>query len=190
MRKVILTYGLQAGAIVSVLLLLGTALWVDGTISNDKGELIGYATMIVALSLVFFGVKSYRDNYLNGAIKFGKGFQVGILITLIAAFMYAGTWEVYYQAKPELRTTFMDKYIEQHLNKMKEQGASATEIEEQSKEMANMKELYKNPLLRFGITLTEILPVGIIITLISAAVLRRKEVLPLHASSTSMTALF
>ncbi len=176
MRNVILKYGLIAGGIVSVVLLLGTALWIDeGMSSFEYGELIGYASMVLALSLVFFGIKSYRDNYHNGAMSFGMGFQVGILITLIASFMYAGTWEGYYQSKPELRATFMDKYTEQYLNKMRQQGASEVEIQKQAETMAVWKERYKNPLLRFGMTLVEILPVGIIITLISAAVLRRRE---------------
>lgn len=184
MRNIILKYGLVAGGIVSVVLLLGTALWIDkGTSGFEYGELIGYASMILALSLVFFGVKSYRDNYQNGVISFGKSFQVGILITLIASFMYAGTWEGYYQAKPELSDTFMEKYTEQYLSKMKAQGASEAEIQKQTETMAVWKEKYKNPLLRFGMTLVEILPVGIIITLISAAILRRKVALPLRAGA-------
>jgi len=178
MRKVIFTFGLLAGAIVSVLMLLGTRLWENGAISFDNGELIGYGSMIIALSMIFLGIKSYRDNYRNGTIKFGKGLQVGLLITLIASLMYAATWEIYYQSRPEVRASFMDKYAEQYLDKMKEKGAAAAEIEQQTKKMDEMKRMYKNPVIRFGMTLMEIFPVGLIITLISAAVLKRKEVLP------------
>ncbi|MEK7729814.1 MAG: DUF4199 domain-containing protein [candidate division KSB1 bacterium] len=182
MRKVVLTYGLQAGAIVSVVMLLGMALWVDAMFSSEYGELIGYTSMIVALSLVFFGVKSYRDNYLSGVITFGKGLHVGILITLIAAVMYAGAWEIALHTQPKL-DNFMENYSAKYLDKMRERGASETEIQKQAETMAVWTERYKNPLLRFGMTLMEILPVGIIITLISAAILRRKEVLPVAAQS-------
>jgi hypothetical protein len=177
MRKVTLIFGLLAGAIVSVFMVVAMALWENGAVNFDSGELIGYGSMIIALSMIFFGIKSYRDNYQNGAIKFGKGVQVGMLITLIASLMYAATWETYYQTNPELRASFMDKYTDHQVIKMKEKGISAAEIDQKVKEMANMKEMYKNPAIRFGITLLEILPVGIVITLISAGVLRRKEVL-------------
>lgn len=177
MRKIILTFGLLAGAIISVLMILSMGLWDKGVLNFDNAELVGYATMVIALSMVFFGIKSYRDNYQNGTIKFGKGLQIGLLITLIASLMYAGTWEAYYQTSPDIRA-HLDKYTEHYLGKLKEQGASSAEIEQQTKKMAEMQEMYKNPVIRFGFTLMEILPVGIIITLISAAVLRRKEILP------------
>jgi hypothetical protein len=175
MRKVTLTYGLLAGAIISVLMLLGFALWESGAINFDNSELIGYGSMVIALSMIFFGIKSYRDNYQNGAIKFVKGLQVGALITLIASLMYAVTWETYYQTNTEVQASFMAKYTDHTLNKMKAKGASPDEIEQKAKQMADMAKMYENPLIRFGITLLEILPVGIVITLISAAVLRRKD---------------
>lgn len=177
MRKVILQFGLLAGVIVSVLMLLNMALWDKGVLNFDSAELVGYATMVIALSMVFFGIKSYRDNHQNGAIKFGKGLQIGLLITLIASLMYATTWEAYYQTNPNIQA-HLDKYTEHYLSKLKEAGASPVEIEQQVKKMADLKEMYKNPVLRFGFTLMEILPVGIILALISAAVLRRKETLP------------
>lgn len=177
MRKVILQFGLLAGVIVSVLMLLNMALWDKGVLNFDSAELVGYATMVIALSMVFFGIKSYRDNHQNGAIKFGKGLQIGLLITFVASLMYATTWEAYYQTNPNIQA-HLDKYTEHYLSKLKEAGASPVEIEQQVKKMADLKEMYKNPVLRFGFTLMEILPVGIILALISAAVLRRKETLP------------
>jgi hypothetical protein len=134
--------------------------------------------MVIALSMIFFGIKSYRDNYQNGAIKFGKGFQVGMLITLVATLIYALAGETYYQIDPEGQAAFMDKYADHHINKMRENGASSAAIDQEVKEMAALKEMNKNPFIRFGITLAIILPVGIVVTLISAAVLRRKEILP------------
>lgn len=78
MRKVILTFGLLAGAIISIIMITGIALYENGVMTSYFNELVGYATMVIALSMVFFGIKSYRDNYQKGAINFWKGFQVGL----------------------------------------------------------------------------------------------------------------
>lgn len=178
MRKVVLTFGIIAGVIISIFLLVGMNLWEQGVLTFDTSEIVGYGSMIIALSMVFFGIKSYRDNYQNGAIKFVKGLQVGLLISVVASLIYAGVWEVYYQTNEEVRTSFMDKYAEHCVNKMRSEGASEADIDDKLKELTAMREWYKNPFLRFGMTVFELLPVGILITLISAAVLRRREVLP------------
>lgn len=178
MRKVTLIFGLLAGVIVSVFMVIIMGLCENGKISFDNSDFIGYGSMVIALSMIFFGIKSYRDNYLNGAIKFGKGLQVGMLITLVATLIYAVAGEMYYQIDPEGQAAFMDKYADHHINKMKEKGAAPMAIEQKLKEMTDLKEMNKNPLFRFVMTLAIILPVGIVVTLISAAVLKRKEFLP------------
>lgn len=172
MKKVILTFGLIAGLIVTSLMLLSQPMMSNGMISFENGELVGYSTMIIALSMIYFGVRSFRDQHNNGVISFGKAFQVGILIAMIAAVMYAAGWEVY------LKTTswdFMDQYTSHYVEKMESEGASAAEIEEMKVEMGDMAEMYKNPVIRFGMTLMEIVPVGLIITLLSAYLLKRNE---------------
>jgi hypothetical protein len=178
MRKVILTFGLLAGAIISIIMITGIALYEKGMTSGYFSEIVGYATMVIALSMIFFGIKSYRDNYQKGAIDFWKGFQVGLLIAVIASLMYAITWEAYSQIRPAGPAAVMEKYADSVINKLKEKGASAAEIDQKVNDMEYYKRMYRNPVFRFGMTLVEILPVGIIITLISAAVLRKKEFLP------------
>ncbi|HEV2668242.1 MAG TPA: DUF4199 domain-containing protein [Blastocatellia bacterium] len=178
MRKVILTFGLLAGAIISIIMITGIALYEKGMMTGYFSEFVGYATMVIALSMIFFGIKSYRDNYQKGAINFWKGVQVGLLIAVIASLMYAITWEVYSQTRPAGPAFFMEKYADSVINKLKEKGAPADEIDQKVKDMEYYKRIYRNPVFRFGMTLIEILPVGIIITLISAAVLRKKEFLP------------
>jgi uncharacterized protein DUF4199 len=175
MRKVVITYGLISGAIISVLLGLSMYLWSKGIINFDNGEYFGYGSMLVALSMVFFGIKSFRDNQNSRSIGFWKGAQVGILISLLASFVYAAGWEAYMQTNPE--NNFIDQYTEHYIGKLKEKGTPQEEIDKTVTEMASMKEMYKNPVIRFGMTLMEILPVGIIVTLVSAAILRKKEVL-------------
>jgi hypothetical protein len=171
MKKIVLIYGLIAGAIVSSMFFLSHP---SGEIDFENGMLIGYTSMVIAFALIFFGVKNYRDNHLNGVISFGKAFSVGILITLVASVIYAITWELYFNL---LAPDFMAKYIEHYLKGMAESGASVAEIEEVRKEMASTADWYKNPIIRFAMTLMEIVPVGLIVTLICAALFRRSSFL-------------
>jgi hypothetical protein len=175
MRKVVITYGLISGAIITCLFLISMYLWSKGIINFDNGEYFGYGSMLVALSMVFFGIKSFRDNQSGKSIGFWKGAQVGILITLLASFVYAAGWEVYMQTNP--RNTFIEEYTAHYIGKLKEKGVSQEEIDKTASQMASFREMYKNPIIRFGMTLMEILPVGIIVTLLSAAILRKKEIL-------------
>jgi hypothetical protein len=177
MQKVTLTFGLIAGAIVSIFVGVIIALWVKSGKVVDN-VLVGYAVMVIALSMIFFGVKSYRDNYMSGAIRFWKGFQVGLLIALIASLMYAITWEIYTQVNPTSSAAFIDYYAKCQIDKKREKGDSAAEMDNLVKKMNDVKQLYANPVIRFSMVLMEILPVGVIIALISAAVLRKKEFLP------------
>ena len=177
MAKIVLIFGLISGAIAGFLMWILMSFVGKGSIDFDSGMLWGYATMIIALSMVFFGVKSYRDNN-GGNITFLKGLQVGILISLISALCYAVSWEIYY---PSVGDEFMQKYTAHELNKMKAAGASEAEIETARVESEKFMEMYKNFFVRFTFSILEIAPVGIIVTLISALLLRRKELLPAPA---------
>lgn len=174
MKRIILIYGLIAGVIISALMLLTIPL----TMGHDDMKfnyLLGYVTMVVALSTVFFAIKAYRDKELGGHISFGRGFLIGLYITLIAAVLYAASWEVYYQMNG---AEFMSKYAANQIQEMRSAGASEEAIQKEMANMQKMMQWYKNPIFRFGFTMIELLPVGIIISLISAAILRKKEVLP------------
>jgi hypothetical protein len=170
MKKIVLTFGLISGGIVSALMTMSIFLIRRG--SFEHSEIVGYSTMILAFLLVFFGIRSYRDNVAGGAVTFGKAFQVGILMTLITCTMYVVSWEiVYFNFMPD----FMDHYTASVLRKMHENGATTAAIAAKSAEMAKFKEMYKNPLFNVGMTFMEIFPVGLIMTLISAGILRRKR---------------
>jgi len=177
-QKITLIFGLLAGVIVSVFMVITVRLCENGVITFDNSDVIGYGSIVIALSMIFFGIKSYRDNHRDGMIKFGKGLQVGMLIALVASLIYAAAGEAYYQLSPDGQAAFMDKYADHYIKKMKENGASSAEIVQKAKEMAELKEMTKNPLARFVMALAIILPVGIIIAVISAAVLRKREFLP------------
>lgn len=173
MKKIVLTFGLIAGLIVATLMLISMPLMDKGVISFENGQLFGYTTMAIALSMIFFGVKSYRDNHNEGVISFGRAFQVGILIAAVASIIYASSWEVYMAASSG---DFMEQYAAKYLEQMENEGASMAEIEQMKQSMGEMAEMYKNPIIRFGMTLMEIIPVGIVITLISALILKRNAV--------------
>jgi len=172
MKRIIIVNGLIAGAIVSAMLLISMPLHKSGILNFDSGMLTGYASMVIALSMIFFGIKSYRDAHQGGVITFLQGLKIGLLITLIAAILYAITWEFYFAMDGG---SFMASYSEYYLNKMAAEGASETKIIEAKKEMDDFNQMYKNPAIRFAMTLAEILPVGILITLFASLVLRKKQ---------------
>lgn len=174
MAKIVIIFGLISGAIAGFLMWLLMQTVHTDFINFDNGVFWGYATMIVALSVVFFGIKSYRDNN-GGKISFLKGVEVGLLISLISAVCYAASWEIYY---PKIGEEFMQKYTVYYLDKMRSEGAPEAEIEKARVEGEKFMEMYRIFYIRFAFSMIEILPVGIIVTLISAALLRKRELLP------------
>jgi len=173
MKKTVLTYGLISGSILVVLMAITIPLCM-GKIDFVFSEIFGYTTMVLAFLLVFFGIRSYRENVGGGAITFGKAFKVGLLITLVTSAMYVGAWEIiYYGFIPD----FADKYSVLVVEKMEKKGASAAAIEKTKTEMAQFRENYKNPLFNVGMTFMEVFPVGLIVALVSAGILRRKPAL-------------
>ena len=169
MKKTIITFGLISGA-VSSLMMVATVPFAD-RIGFDKGAIVGYTGIVLSFLLVFFGIRSYRDNEGNGQITFAKAFAVGISITVISCICYVVTWEIlYYNFLPD----FMDKYGAHMIEKAKASGASAAALQAQVEQVKKYKEMYANPLINAAMTFIEPFPIGLIITLISAAVLRRK----------------
>lgn len=175
MKKIILTYGLIAGSIAAGLMFATMPLLQNGTIKYDQGEFVGYTGMVISLSMVFFGIKSCRDNYYGGQITFGRAVKVGLIITLIASLMYALAWEICYHT---FASDFLDRMQVHQVEEINNSGGSAKEVEKAVQQIQVIKDWYRNPLLRFGITMTEILPVGLLITLLSAGLLRKKDLLP------------
>jgi uncharacterized membrane protein (DUF485 family) len=170
MRRIVLTFGLIAGAILSGMMLL--TLPFHDRIGFDRALVIGYTTMVLAFLMVFFGVKSYRDNVAGGSVTFGRAFNVGLLITAVATVCYVATWQVAY---PRLAPDYLDKYAAYQVEKARESGATEAQMAEETKKMAEFQEMYKNPLVNIAFTFLEPLPVGIVFTLVTAGVLSRKR---------------
>jgi len=170
MRRTVLTFGLIAGAVLSVMMLL--TLPFQDAIGFEKGAIIGYTTMVLAFLMIFFGVKSYRDNVVGGNLTFGRAFRVGMLILAVASACYVATWQViYYRLAPD----FVDKYTAHSIERVRNSGASEAEIAAVVAKMAKYREWYRNPLVNIAVTLLEPLPVGLLFTLIAAGALTRKR---------------
>jgi Protein of unknown function (DUF4199) len=182
MRKIVITFGLISGAISSLIMI---ALVTFGDrIGFDRGAVIGNTSIVLSFLMVFFGIRTYRDNIGDGQITFLKAFAVGLSITLISCIFYVVTWEViYYNFIPG----FWDAYGAHLVEKLTASGASPAAIQSKLQQVRKYKELYKNPLFNAALTFIHPFPIGLVITLFSALVLRRKprslpEQSPLRAS--------
>jgi hypothetical protein len=175
MKRSIVVYGIIAGIVVSILM-LSTVNYLshcEGNVDYDTSMLIGYASMVIALSLVFVGIRNYRDKYNAGVISFGKAFKTGAIIVLIASTIYVVAWLIdFYFFIPD----FPEKYAANTLGKLKASGASQVEIDKETTKMADFVSMMKNPFFNGMMTYAEILPVGLIVTLISSLILKRKAV--------------
>ncbi|HKR58104.1 MAG TPA: DUF4199 domain-containing protein [Pyrinomonadaceae bacterium] len=180
MKKIVLTFGLISGAI--LVLMMFVSLPLIGKVSFDKLEVFGYTSMVASFLMVFFGIRAYRENIGGGTISFGKAMQVGLLITLISCACYVIAWEIiYFGIAPD----FGEKYGNYMIEQARAAGASAQELAAKKEQIASFKAMYDNPLFNAAITLLEPLPIGLPVTLISAAILRRKE--PKQPSTESAT---
>ncbi|MEO6067147.1 MAG: DUF4199 domain-containing protein [Gemmatimonadales bacterium] len=171
MRKIVLTFGLIAGAILVSVMMLITIPFHD-EIGFDMGLIVGYTAMVLAFLMIYFGVRSYRDNVAGGQVSFGQAFKVGALIMLIATVCYVATWEVYYfQFAPD----FVDKWAAHTIGQARAAGATDAELAAKAQEMAQFKTMYDNPLINIAYTTLEPLPVGLLFTLLTAWGLSRKR---------------
>ena len=170
MKKTVWTFGLISGGILSVMMLAVVPF--QDAIGFDRGEVIGYASMVLSFLLVFFGIRSYRDNVGGGTVNFGRAFVLGALITVVASVCYVATWEVIYF---KLWPGFSQKYAAYTIDKVKASGASQAVIDQKVAEMRKFAEMYQNPVFNAAITFLEPLPVGLVIALVSAGILRRKR---------------
>jgi len=169
MKKTVLIFGLISGAI-SALMMLVTMPFTDH-IGYDRALVVGYTNIVLSFLLVYFGIRSYRDNVTGGQISFAQAFGVGILITLISCAIYVVTWEVVYFG---FKYVSMDHYYTHMIAKARASGASDAVILAKVQEINRTKQMYENPLFNSLLTFIEPFPIGLVITIVSAAILRKK----------------
>jgi len=183
MKKTVLTFGLISGVIISVL--MGGSLLLADRIGSGHSMVLGYTIMVASFLLVYFGIRSYRDNTLGGQISFGRAFACGILITLITTACYVVMWEVlYFNFMPH----FMDSYFAAQIQSVQSAGLDSVTTAARVAAIQHSQHLYQNPLVNIAYTIIEPLPVGLLITLISAAVLRRNSAVAGNSSANAVLA--
>lgn len=173
MKKTVLKYGLWAGGLVSVIMMTSMILcykqpemWM-----GNAAMIVGFGSMLLAFSFIYVAIKHYRDKLNDGYISFGKAFKIGFLVTLIASTMYVATWALVYNF---YMPDFMEVYVA-HTQQQAEASGTLAEAQAKAAEMEQYKQWYKNPLLFALITYSEIMPVGLLVTLISSLILMRKR---------------
>jgi hypothetical protein len=170
LKKTILTFGLISGILASVLM-IATLPFLKYLNHGSKGMIVGYTAIVLVALLVFFGIRSYRDNLAGGAITFGRGFTIGICITLISCAIYVITWEIVYF---NFMHGIMDGYFAKLIQKAQSTPGTPEAIQAKVAAIRHSQQLYENPFVNALYTFIEPFPVGVLITLISAAILRRK----------------
>ena len=166
MKRNVWIFGLVMGSILCINMVYMVHLCYTNP-DFKSNDLVGYAGMVVIFSLIFFGVKNHRDKQLDGFISFGQAFKMGILIATIASIMYVVVWLFYYYL-------FVPDYLEKYILLVLKETPAA-DLPAKTKEMENFKEMYKNPFFVVLITFSEVFPVGLVVSLISAFFLKRNN---------------
>lgn len=171
MKNTVLRFGLISASILVVMMLISLLSMRNQSMDFGAAEIFGYLTMLAALSMVFFGVRSWKNQQVD-PMTFKQGFLVGLYITLIASVIYVISWMV---LSNWLAPDFADQYYNKFIEELKASDKPATEIDALVAKYEANKEMYKKPLVQIGMTFLEIFPIGLIVTLISALILRQKK---------------
>lgn len=171
MKKTVLTFGLISGAILSAMMLI--TLPFHDAIGFDRAMIVGYTTMVLGFLLIFFGIRSYRDNVAGGTVRFGRAFSVGLLIGAVASLCYVATWQVVYF---NFQHDYLKKYQAYTLEKARAEGETEEAIALKKAELEKFERMYQNPVINAAFTILEPLPVALVIALVSAGVLSRRRV--------------
>ena len=174
MLRTVLFYGVLAGLVVGVPLSVLT-LTMSGQTMTHYGMLLGYAIMLVAFSGVFLGIKRHRDVDRGGVIGFWPALGLGLAISLVASTIYVIAWEV---SCAVAQVDFASAYARAMIAQKQAEGVSGPALAQFKAEMDQFKVQYANPLYRWPMTFAEIFPVGVLVSLISAAVLRNSRFMP------------
>jgi hypothetical protein len=183
MKKVVLTFGVISGVIIFTFVFVTATLCEMDLVPFDRMQILGYLSFVISLSMIFFGIKSYRDNYAGGRITFWKGVKIGVLISLIASVFYFAGGAAYNIANPGFVDRITVKFTEHQEKTMREQGRPQAEIDTAVQQVKDIIKMMENPFIAFAIFFIELFPIGVLISLVSAAILRRKEVLPPAAAA-------
>jgi hypothetical protein len=176
MKKTVWTFGLISGGLLSAM--MAATIPFQDEIGFDHSLIVGYTTMVLSFLLIYFGVRSYRDNVGRGTVGFRRALAVGALIGVVASVCYVATWEVmYFKFMPD----FLTKYGVHELEKARAAGASEATLAQKKVELDKFEKMYQNPAINAAFTILEPLPVALIVALVSAGVLSRRKSSDLRA---------
>jgi len=168
MKNTVLAFGLLSGAL-AVAMMLATLPFIR-SMELGTSDLIGYSSIAISALVLFFGIRSHRER-AGGQLTFGRGLGVGILITLISSACYMAAFQVvYFKAMPD----FGEKFSACMVERARAGGATEREIDETAATAAALKRLYDRPATNAALTFATTFPVGLVMSVFAAAVLRRK----------------
>jgi hypothetical protein len=173
MLRIILIYGVIGGVIVAVPMAWSMLTTTPDTIP-ENAALYGYLSMLLALTMVFVGVKRYRDKVLGGVIKFGPALLVGLGISAVASLFWVVGWEITLATGFDFGAAYETSVVDA----ARARGASAAEMDQARADVQSFLTMYANPMIRLPITFIEMFPIGLVISLISAGLLRNSRFLP------------
>lgn len=169
MKNTIIKYGLISGAIATLCMVIMTL--VLKSYGFDNTAYVGFSLIILSMAVIYFGIKAYRDDKNEGQISFLNGLLIGLGIAVISSVCYSLMWlVVYYNFMPN----FIEDYATFTTNQLKSSGASEAELSKNATQLQEFKDFYKTPFGIFAVTLIEPLPIGILIALVSAFILKNK----------------
>jgi hypothetical protein len=167
-----LVYGGIGGAVTAAIF---SAIFTLDLPSHATSVWFGYLVMLASLSLIFVGMKRYRDVECGGVIRFAPAFRLGLAMAAVAAAMFALGWELFLVVSG---FDFMSFYTAQVGDGLRAQGTAPEVMEARLAEMRALAERYENPLFRMAVSVAEIAPAGLFVALASAGLLRNPKLLP------------
>ena len=171
MKKDVLKYGLLSGLALAILLAVTVPFEHQHHTSEGWGLAVGYTIMVLSFLIVFVGVKHYRDTECGGSITFGRALAAGALMMLISCACYVAMWEA---LTATVEKNFAHEYTAVLVKRAQNSGLQGAALEARIAEARKFEAMYSNPLYRASMTLLEPLPVGIVMALVTAGILRRK----------------
>jgi hypothetical protein len=169
MKRNVWKYGLLSGLVLAGTMAVTVPF--EHHIKASYGMLVGYTTMVLSFLIVFVGVKHYRDTECGGSITFGRAFAAGALMMLISCVCYVAMWEA---LSATVERNFAHDYAAGMVKRAQDSGLQGAALEQKIAEAHRFEAMYANPLYRMSMTLLEPLPVGLVMALVTAGILRRR----------------
>ena len=167
MKKTIVRYG-GFSVIFMVLFFLAEMMVFANKNDFKVQEIFGWVGIFISTMFIFFGIRYYRDRHNHGSLSFGRGLKVGLLILLMPSLTFGIFNVIYVMLNPD----FMDTYYNYQVTQLKESlpaGEAALKIQAMEKD----KEMFMSPAVQFFAMFFSVFAVGLVVTVISALVLRR-----------------